>query len=177
MSLFLAALLIFCLRVIDVSIGTMRMLYTVQGRRYRSAGLALLESGIFIFALSRVMKDVDKPWNMLAYAMGFATGNFMGITIERLIASGTIIVRIVAKNAVLIAGLREARFGVTMMAGEGMQGDVVLLFVVSPRRRQRELLKLIEQLDPEAFVTIDSVHHALGGFLAPPGTPAASVRK
>jgi uncharacterized protein YebE (UPF0316 family) len=176
MSIFLAALLIYFLRVIDVSIGTMRMLYTVQGRRYRSAALALLESGNFIFALSRVMKDVDKPWNMLGYAMGFATGNFMGITIERFIASGTILVRIVAKNAILLAGLRQSGFGVTMMAGEGMQGDVILLFVVAPRKRQRELLELIEKLDPEAFVTIDSVHHALGGYLTL-GTPPDAVRK
>jgi uncharacterized protein YebE (UPF0316 family) len=176
MELFLSALLIFALRVCDVSIGTLRTLFTVRGRKYVSASLALAESAIFIFALSRVMKDVNNPIKMIAYALGFATGNFCGITIERWIGSGTILARIVAKNAVLLVGLREQGFGVTVTQGEGREGEVALLFVVAPRRRERELLTLIEQLDPNAFVTLDAVHHALGGYLTNV-RGAMSVRK
>jgi len=176
MDVFLSALLIFVLRVCDVSIGTLRTLFTVRGRKYVSASLALAESAIFIFALSRVMKNVNNPSAMFAYALGFATGNFVGITIERWIGSGTILARIVAKNPVLLVGLREQGFGVTVMQGEGREGDVAILFVVAPRRRERELLNLTEQLDPNAFVTLDAVHHALGGYLTNvPG--AVSVRK
>jgi len=176
MGLFLSALLIFCLRVGDVSIGTLRMLFTVRGRKYVSASLALVESGIFIFALSRVMSGLNSPYKMLAYAMGFAVGNFSGITIERWIGSGTILARIVAKNAILLVGLRDRGFGVTIVHGEGREGGVALLFVVAPRRRERELLGLVEQLDPSAFVTLDSVHHALGGYLSSTPGPV-SVRK
>jgi uncharacterized protein YebE (UPF0316 family) len=176
MELFLSALLIFSLRVCDVSVGTLRMLFTVRGRKYISATLALVESGVFIFALSRVMKDVDQPVKMIAYALGFAVGNFSGITIERWIGSGTILVRIVAKNPVLLVGLREQGFGVTVMQGEGKEGAVALLFVVAPRRREKELLSLTEQLDPSAFVTVDAVHHALGGYLSMV-RGAVSVRK
>jgi len=176
MELFLSALLIFALRVCDVSIGTLRTLFTVRGRKYVSASLALAESGIFIFALSRVMSGVNNPAKMIAYALGFATGNFCGITIERWIGSGTILARIVAKNAVLLVGLRERGFGVTVMQGEGREGEVALLFVVAPRRREKELLTLTEQLDPNAFVTLDAVHHALGGYLTNV-RGAMSVRK
>ncbi len=176
MELFLSALLIFALRVCDVSIGTLRTLFTVRGRKYVSATLALAESAVFIFALSRVMKDVNNPVKMIAYALGFATGNFCGITIERWIGSGTILARIVAKNPVLLVGLREQGFGVTVMQGEGREGDVAILFVVAPRRREKELLKLTEQLDPNAFVTLDAVHHALGGYLTNV-RGAMSVRK
>jgi uncharacterized protein YebE (UPF0316 family) len=176
MELFLSALLIFALRVSDVSIGTLRTLFTVRGRKYVSASLALAESSIFIFALSRVMKDVISPVKMIAYALGFATGNFVGITIERWIGSGTILVRIVAKNPVLLVGLRDRGFGVTLMQGEGREGEVAMLFVVAPRRRERELLTLVEGLDPDAFVTLDAVHHALGGYLTA-ARGAVSVRK
>ena len=68
-----------------------RSLYAQRGRRFLAAALGFCESAIFILAISRIMKDVDKPLNMLAYACGFATGNFMGITIERWIASGIIL--------------------------------------------------------------------------------------
>lgn len=176
MELFLSALLIFSLRVCDVSVGTLRMLFTVRGRKYVSASLALLESGIFIFALSRVMKDVNSPVRMVAYALGFGTGNFCGITIERWIGSGTILARIVAKNPVLLVGLRESGFGVTVVQGEGREGEVAVLLVVAPRRREKELLTLTEQLDPSAFVTLDAVNHAIGGYLTNV-RGAMSVRK
>lgn len=176
MEVFLSALLIFCLRVCDVSIGTLRMLFTVRGRKCVSSSLALVESAIFIFALSRVMRDLNSPAKLLAYAAGFAVGNFSGITIERWIGSGTILARIVAQNAVLLVGLRDRGFGVTILQGQGREGDVAILLVVAPRRRERELLELVEKLDPTAFVTLDAVHHALGGYLTSTPSPA-SVRK
>ena len=175
MEMLLTSLLIFVLRVTDVSIGTVRVLYAMRGRRFVAAGLGLFESLVFILALSRVA-SFDSFWKMLAYAGGFATGNFMGITIERWIGSGTILVRIVAKNAVLMAGLRAAGFGVTVTQGEGKEGNVALLMVVAARKRQHELLEIVEKLDPEAFVTLDSVSHAQGGFLQYAPTPS-TVRK
>ena len=175
MQVLITSLMIFALRVTDVSIGTVRHLYAIRGRRFVAAGLGLVESLIFIFALSRVA-SFDSFWKMLAYAGGFATGTFMGITIEKWIASGTILARIVCKNAVLVAGLREAGFGVTATQGEGREGDVALLFVVAPRKREAELLEVVEKLDPGAFVTLDAVNHAQGGFLALSPNPT-SVRK
>lgn len=172
----LSALLIFGLRVADVAIGTLRTMFTVRGRKYVSASLAFAEASIFILALSHVMKDINHPLKMFAYAAGFATGNFCGVTIERWIGSGTILVRIIARNAILLVGLRDRGFGVTVSHGEGLQGVVAMLFVVAPRRRERELLGLIEQLDPTAFVTVDAVHHALGGYLTN-ASGGVSVRK
>ena len=176
MDVLLASFLIFALRVTDVSLGTVRHLYAIRGRRGIAAGLGLVESLIFIFALSQVMRNLDSVWKMLAYAAGFATGNFMGITIERWIASGTILARIVCKNAVLVAALREAGFGVTATHGEGKEGDVALLFVVAPRKREGELLNVIEKIDPDAFVTMDAVSHAQGGYLRYSPSPT-TVRK
>ena len=167
MELFLSALLIFALRVCDVSIGTLRTLFTVRGRKIVSASLALAESGIFIFAFTHVMSGVNDPAKMIAYALGLRrTGNFCGITIKRWIGSGTILAPlVVTKNPVLLVGLREQGFGVTVIHGEGREGDVAILFVVAPHQREKELLTLTEQLDPNAFVTLDAVHHALGGYL------------
>jgi uncharacterized protein YebE (UPF0316 family) len=178
MSVLLPALLIFCLRVTDVSIGTIRVLYAQRGRRLIATALGFVESGVFILAISRIMKDVDKPLNMLAYACGFAAGNFVGITIERWIASGTILVRIIARDHMpeLMAALREHGFGATAVHGSGREGEVCIFFVVAPRRRERELLQRVQQTDPDAFVTVDTVNHALGGYVS--GVRGAvSVRK
>ena len=178
MAVLLPALLIFALRVTDVSIGTVRHLYAARGRRFLAASLGFVESAIFILAISRIMKDVDKPLNMLAYAVGFATGNFLGITIERWIASGTILVRVIARDHTpeILAALREHGFGATQVQGSGREGEVRLFFIVAPRRRERELLGLVAKVDPDAFVTLDAVNHAAGGYVAG-ARSAASVRK
>src|SRR5260221_2869561 len=135
MELFLSALLIFALRVTDVSIGTLRTLFTVRGRKYVSASLAFCEASVFILALSHVMKGINSPPKMFAYAAGFAVGNFCGITIERWIGSGTILARIVSNNTLLMLALREPGFGVTVIHLQGRESDVMLLLVVAPRRR------------------------------------------
>jgi uncharacterized protein YebE (UPF0316 family) len=178
MSVLLPALLIFCLRVTDVSIGTVRVLYAQRGLRLAATALGLVESGVFILAISRIMKDVDKPLNMLAYAAGFATGNFVGITIERWIASGTILARFIARDHMseLMTALREHGFGATTVNGAGREAEVRIFFVVAPRRRERELLQLVQRVDPDAFVTVDAVDHATGGYLSGVRS-AVSVRK
>src|SRR5258705_6770484 len=137
MELFLSALVIFALRVIDVSIGTVRTLFTVRGRKYISASLAFCEAGIFILALSYVMKDINSPPKMFAYAAGFAVGNFCGITIERWIGSGTILARIVADNTLLMLALRQQGFGGTLLHRQGPEGDLMLPFLVAPPRRAK----------------------------------------
>jgi uncharacterized protein YebE (UPF0316 family) len=165
MEAILGGLLIFLLRLCDVSLGTLRSLYVVRGDRRWAVPLAFGESLIWVIAISRIMKDVNNACNILAYAGGYAAGCFMGITIERWIASGWILVRIITKDDALTAAVRERDFGVTQVKGEGRHGEQMLLFIVAPRRRGDELLKLVNEKDANAFVTVDAVDPALGGYL------------
>ena len=174
------ALLIFLLRITDVSIGTLRMLYAVRGRRAVVASLGLVESSVFIFAISRVFKTLDEnPWNMAGYAFGYAAGTFVGMTVEQWIGSGWILARVISRKQshVLLHALREANFGVTAVEGQGGQDtSVLILFVVSARRRGKALLELIKQVDPDAFVTTDTVNLATGGYVPHVAGPP-TVRK
>ncbi|HSI33011.1 MAG TPA: DUF5698 domain-containing protein [Tepidisphaeraceae bacterium] len=178
MDVLWTSLLIFGLRACDVSIGTLRSIYANRGRRAVAASLGLFESLIFVFAISKVFSGLTSHWTMVAYACGFATGNFLGITIERWIGSGTVLVRIIVRgrSANMMTALRSAGFGATALQGAGGEGEVDFYFVVAPRRRQRELLELAERVDPDAFVTLDAVNHAGGGYVSAT-PPAASVKK
>jgi uncharacterized protein YebE (UPF0316 family) len=168
--------LIFFLRLCDVSLGTLRSLYVVRGDKRWAVPLAFFESLIWILAISRIMKEVTDGnyYNMFAYAGGFACGTLLGITIERWIASGWILVRIITKSEPLTAAIRARDFGVTEVQGEGRHGEQALLFIVAPRRRGDELMKLVEQEDPGAFVTVDAVNTPMGGYL-PVTSRAAAV--
>lgn len=174
----LGALLIFVLRVTDVSLGTLRVLYMVQGRMLVAAALGFLEAGIFIVAISRVFQHIDNPLNMLGYAAGFAVGTATGVTFEGLIASGFILIRIISRERShqMPPVLRERGFGLTAVRGEGRDGERLVLFLVAPRRRGREALDVVRSIDPEAFVTVESVSRPIGGYLPTAVAPTA-VRK
>lgn len=173
------ALLIFFLRILDVSVGTVRVIYTIRGHRVVAASLGFFESLVWIYAISRLIATVGQsPVNMLAWAIGFSTGTALGITLEQWIASGSVLVRIISldKSSELRARLREIGFGVTSINGEGRLGPVLILFVLSPRKRVKQVIAEIERIDPEAFVTVEPVSHALGGYL-PESSGPASLKK
>lgn len=177
MHIALGALLIFALRILDVSVGTLRVMYMVRGDRAKAVPLAFFESLVWVFAISRIMKEVDNTANMLAFAAGFAAGTLVGMTLERWIASGFVLVRVISDmgKEKLAGEVRAAGFGVTVVSGEGREGGQEILFIVALRRRGQELLDLVRRVDDGAFVTIDPVQKAMGGYL--PSTGAADVRK
>ena len=178
MDAILTALLIFALRIVDVSIGTIRVIYTIRGQKLISTGLGACESFIWILAISRAFKYVDNPLSMIGWALGFATGTFVGIALDQWIGSGSILMRVISRNPAL--RLRELLhgegFGVTAIQGQGRDGNVLVIFVVAPRKRTTDLLRLVQNLDAEAFITVEPVAKAIGGYV--PHFPApASMRK
>ena len=164
----LVALGIFSLRICDVSIGTVRTLFTIRGYRMVSFGMGTIESGIWIFAISRVMVYVNEggALNIIGWALGFATGTVVGITLEQWIGSGTNLVRVISRNHAirLKEHLHSEGFGLTTVQGQGYGGSVLILFVVAPRRREKDVLNAITHVDPEAFITVEPVSRAIGGF-------------
>src|SRR3982750_4243992 len=111
----LLAFSIFCLRVTDVSIGTVRVIFTIRGARLISMVLGFVESSVFIFAVSRVLSGERNLLTMIGYASGFATGTFVGITLEQWITSGSVLVRIISRShAIRLKELLASEgFGVT----------------------------------------------------------------
>jgi uncharacterized protein YebE (UPF0316 family) len=169
------ALMIFCLRICDVSVGTVRVLFTVKGHRLIGASLGIVESAVWIFAISRLFGKVSDPLSMAGWALGFGAGTAVGITLEQWIGHGHVLVRVISpRHAVRLKSLLVSEgFGVTSVNGQGRDGgDVVVMFVVSPRRRQRLVLQNIQHVDPDAFITVEPVNQAIGGY---PATAAESA--
>lgn len=178
MEAILGALLIFVLRIGDVSIGTMRVLMVVQGRRAPATVLAVLEAGIWILAISRVFSSASDWPLMVGYAGGFAAGTLIGMTIEQWIAHGKVLVRVVSRDdaAPLQQTLGENGFGVTKFEGVGVGGSPVHeLMIVTNRRLTKKLVRLVHERDADAFITVTGVAQMIGGYL--PQTRAWSLRK
>jgi uncharacterized protein YebE (UPF0316 family) len=171
----LGGLVIFLLRLGDVPIGTLRTILMVQGRKIPVALLAVVEASIYLLAIGTVLAGgLHSPFQVIGYALGFASGTVLGMFIEGWLAFGMVLVRIIsAKSQVLREKLREEQFGVTAVRGEGKGGEVYILFVVLKRRRKRSLRKAVRIVDPHAFVTVEPVGEAHGGYVEPPLSPGA----
>jgi uncharacterized protein YebE (UPF0316 family) len=167
LSLLLGALLIFSMRIADVSLGTLRIVMLVRGRRRLAGMLGFCESLIWLLAASQVIGNLDNPLKLVAYAGGYATGTMLGATIERWIAIGQGLLRIVTPlyTPPVAPALRRAGFYVTVLNAEGRDGDVQVALSVIPRRRMNEALGIVGKANPKAFVTFEEVR-TLGQQLA-----------
>ncbi|MBI1373254.1 MAG: DUF2179 domain-containing protein [Phycisphaera sp.] len=176
------ALLIFVLRIVDVSIGTLRVVETVRGNRVQAVLLGFFEAGVFISAISVVMSGPMSWVQMVGYAGGYATGTAVGMTIEKWIASGHVLLRAISRGqaAEVVEAVREAGFGVTTMHGQGKDGPQDILFMVVARRKAPQVIRLVEGVDPDAFVVVESAVRAVRGYVPhgmPAAIPPAAVRK
>ena len=159
MNILIAALSIFLLRLLDQTLGTLRILYVNKGKPLFGAILGFIESAIWIVAISQVIQDLNDPFLIFGYALGFAAGTIMGSYIENTIAIGDIVVRIfVPKDSdgeKVAEELRTNGLGVTIINGEGMQGEVTIAWCVTPRKRLKEVIKIVSAITPDAYVTTE----------------------
>lgn len=159
MLFLLNALGIVALRLIDVSLGALRIQYLVREQRLLAGTLGFFESLTWVAAAGIVLSGLDEWYKVVAYAAGYGLGTALGGTIDAWIASGQVFLRIMAPSdsPPVADHLRQLGFGVTVLNGEGFEGDVRLTLLAIPRRRQPEVVRTIQKLNPDAFVTVDAV--------------------
>jgi len=152
-------LFIFCARIIDVSLGTLRTIYIIRGSRFLGPFLGFFEVLIWLTAVSGVFTHLGQWYNVVAYAAGFATGNAVGVLIEHKLAIGMQAVRLISRtqSAAVAAGLRLADFAVTEIKGRGMTGPVSVSYVVVTRKDTQKVIGVAHSIDPEVFCTVEDV--------------------
>jgi len=163
----LGPLLIFLLRICDVSMATLRLLYAVRGRKAIAASLGFFEILIWIVAVGAVVRNFESPTLVLAYAAGFAAGTYVGISIEEKLALGLAQVRVVSREGgiEIAEALREIGFGATEIMGQGREGRVEIIDTVVRRRDVKDVLKEVDRWDPDAFVSIEEPRSIQRGWL------------
>jgi uncharacterized protein YebE (UPF0316 family) len=151
-------IIIFFARVTDVSMGTMRTISIVQGRTKIAFLLGFLEVSMWLVVISAVIHRIaEKPILGVFYALGFSTGNVVGIVLEKRMAFGHIILRIISMRSgrEMAEKIRESGHAVTTFQGEGLSGPVTLLFVACRRKEQGDIVQIIRHIEPDAFYTVD----------------------
>jgi uncharacterized protein YebE (UPF0316 family) len=160
-------LLIFCLRIVDVSLATIRVLLAVRGIRLVAPLIGFFEVLIWIFAVGTAIQHLESPLHLIGYAAGFSTGTLVGMSIEEKMAFGMATVRIVSQHGgvELAEALRERGFGVTEFAGQGREGRVEVVYAALRRRDLPQVFEEVRTWDPEAFVTVEEPRAIHRGFM------------
>jgi uncharacterized protein YebE (UPF0316 family) len=153
-STLLLGIVIFLARILDVSVGTMRTIAIVQGRVRLAFFLGLIEVSVWLAVVTAVVTKVaHEPLLAVFYAFGFSTGNVVGIKLERRLAFGHTVLRVITpeRGAEMASAIRALGFAVTTFVGEGMSGPVTELYIVCRRRDLRRLVPTILEINPDAF--------------------------
>ncbi len=152
-------LFIFCARILDVSIGTVRTICMVRGFKRTAIILGFFEVTIWVLAVQYVLRHVTNPLALLAYGFGFSTGIWVGMLIEKRLALGNQAVRAIVREPMmnLAVRLRSHGYTVTRVEGEGRDGPVEVDFIIIPRRQVQALMDLIFNYAPHAMVTVEDL--------------------
>lgn len=158
----LTSLMIVAARVVDVSLGTLRTVSIMHGRRGLALALGFVEILVWVLVVSEVIGSIkDNMVYGVAYAGGFALGTWLGMTIEQRLAMGTQVLRVFTRKGDEMAeSLRELGHRVTVFDGSGRNGPVAMLFVQSDRRNVGRMLARLRQIDPECYYTVDDIRIA-----------------
>ncbi len=162
---FILALLIFMARVADVSLGTFRTIVIFRGYKFLAALIGFVEIMIWLVAAAQVLTNLDKWYLALAYAAGFAVGNYLGMWIESRFAIGNELVRCISFNRdVLCEKIREQGYKVVSFDGDmGRESPVELLLIIEKRRNVPSLIQMIKALDHTAIYSVSDVKSVYDG--------------
>lgn len=159
--------LIFFLQIIYVSLLTLRTILTVKGYKYWAAFLSMFDIFTYVIGFKIVLDNLDNPINLLVYCISYGIGILVGIKIEELLAIGFINVYAIIKatDQIIIQDLRKIGYGVTVTLGEGLEGERLILSIVTTRKKQLKLVNYIKSVSPHAFVYATEPRLISGGYI------------
>ena len=159
-------LLIFIARVCDVTLGTIRVIFVSRGLKYLAPVVGFFEVLIWLLAIGQIMNNLNNPACYIAYASGFAMGNFVGIITAEKLSLGVVLLRVITQKDAneLIQSLSSEKYGVTSVDGYGALGKVNIIFTVVPRKEILNVIEIVKTFNPKAFYTIEDIRFVEEGI-------------
>ncbi|MBU0666635.1 MAG: DUF2179 domain-containing protein [Nanoarchaeota archaeon] len=157
-------ILIFLARIIDVTIGTIRVIFISKGYKFLAPILGFFEILVWLSAIRQILMNLSNIACFIAYAAGFSVGTFVGIQIEEKLSIGKVLVRIITrKNSnALIEKLKSLKQIVTTIDGEGPEGNVKIIFTVIKKLDMKKIKGVIKKFNPQAFYSIEDIRFTSG---------------
>jgi len=168
MELLMLCIKIFCVRILDVSLGTVRMIVTVKGNKVVASLIGFIEVLIWFLIVKEALNtDETSIFVALSYAGGYATGTFIGGILSEKFISGTLSVQVILSNAdhIIVDKIRDAGYAVSVVNVKGKEeNEKYMLFIEIDKRKINNLKYLIKSLDSKAFVVVNETKMVENGF-------------
>lgn len=164
----LLPIIIFFGRILDVTLGTLRIIFVSKGEKNKAPLVGFFEVFIWIVIISQIISRANDLVSYLAYAAGYATGNYIGILVEKKIAFGYQLYRVYTKKNAreLMKLLNKDGFGSTLIKGEGAISEVDIIEIVVSRKGTDKVTMIIETFDPNAFYLIEDIRSKQKGIFS-----------
>lgn len=152
-------LFIFVARVLDVSLGTMRIIFVSRGKRKLAPAIGFVEILIWISIMREIMQGVSNPITILAYASGFAMGSYVGMLLEDRLAIGLVSMRIITvkDSTSLVSTLRSAGFGTTVIDAWGGSGPAKIIYTIIRRKNLPQAAQIVQNFDTKCFFSVEDI--------------------
>jgi uncharacterized protein YebE (UPF0316 family) len=144
----------------------MRIIFISKGQRKIAPFMGFFEVLIWILAISQIMTNLNNWVCYIAYAGGFATGNYIGMLVEERLAVGNQIIRVVTQSNgdILTKKLNAEGYGTTLINAEGSSGKVNIIYSIVARNDLQSVLSIINEFNPKAFYSIEDVRKVSSGI-------------
>lgn len=171
-------LIIFFSRLCDVTLNTLRHVLSTKGYKKLPPLLGFIEVLIWLIVIGQIMNNLNNIACYIAWAAGFATGNYVGLIIEEKLALGLQIVRIITNQDCnnLLNALKNANHGITVVNGEGAKGPVKLIYTIAKRDNVKSITTIINEHTPGAFYSIEDIRNTKQGVFSGDSSRLASMR-
>ncbi|MDP2423827.1 MAG: DUF2179 domain-containing protein [Bacteroidales bacterium] len=162
-------LLIIIARIADQTIGTLRLIFLSKGYKRLAPVLGFFEVIIWLLVVTQILRHLDNALTYIAYGLGFALGNYIGIVIEQKLSLGNVIIRIIPKvdTTDLLNYFREQNIGLTTVDAMGSRGPVKVIFSIIKRHDIERVVSIIHRFNPNSFYTIEDVKSVHEGIMSP----------
>ncbi len=167
MEILIICIIIIAVRIVDVSLGTVRMVLIVRGNRRIGAMIGFIEVLIWFLVVRRaLMVEEQSLWVAMSYAGGFSLGTFLGVKLEEILAIGNASIQVITKGIRedLVDVLRKNGFAVSTVVTKGIKNENLMLLIEVNRKRIKEAVQIVNEVTPDSFVTISDVKHIIGGY-------------
>lgn len=157
--------LVFLARILGYGVGAIRISALSGRRRFLAAELSFFEIAIWIVVIFQMCGRLSDPLAILACALGFAAGTYVGLVLQDALSGGSVVLRMTtAKPAEgLILSLGSLGVGVTIFEAEGSTGSVNQLVIVVNRKVLPKVLAIMERYFSKAFFTIEEIAYVSEG--------------
>ncbi len=162
-------LLVCAAKIVEITIQSLKTCMMVKGERLKAAGLGFIECVLWGLVISGIIGTLGDDYFLLVfYCIGYATGLYLGATIENKIALGTSNLELIASDEStekITEYLKENGKGYTVFEGRGSKDKMNMIFIVITRKETPKVLKDIRKCcNDKVFVVASEVSKHAGGY-------------